>query len=587
MTVASAVARNDYTGNGATTVYPYTFRILDAAHIAVRVNGVLKTLTTDYTVSQVNNPAGGNVTFLVAPTNSHPIIFSRDIPITQLVDLLEHGPLPAETVEMEFDKLTMIAQMVKEILADPGLTPLPNGLLSQTIIDAKGDLIAGSAADTAARLAVGAMGTWLHAKSSASLGVEWANTHDVYDIERDGGCVGDDSTDNLSALQALINAVPEGSVLHIPPKKFRVSGTLNITKPLTIRGCGPRVSYLKTTSQTATILSIDTVSPVMLHGFTLDSSVTRTAGDHVKITSTAGGSNVNQYSRFSNMSFLNAWVGVENLNCSQLWLTDCEFTTWGNTALVINSTAAPDNAGLTMLGGLFSSAATAVTFAVQIFTGGGNRFIGTGFLGAEWAVVVNWDNTADSSEIQFIGCTFAAHKTGSILVQRQGGSTKTLSEILVSACQFQNPGTSAAIALQDAAGVSWIDRVTIIGNVFALGNASTSCILIAGTSKATIAENVFDGNGLATTVGVNFGAVVTDARLGGNLFFGLATNFGGTLSTSVIVTLPTNMLGAGLPSPISDGSVIYCTNCNPTTNPCTTGGSGALAVRQNAAWRCL
>ena len=44
-----------------------------------------------------------------------------------------------------------------------------------TIIDAKGDLIAGTAVDTAGRLAVGANGTFLTADSAETTGLKWAN----------------------------------------------------------------------------------------------------------------------------------------------------------------------------------------------------------------------------------------------------------------------------------------------------------------------------------------------------------------------------------------------------------------------------
>lgn len=46
-------------------------------------------------------------------------------------------------------------------------------VISKTLLDAKGDLIAASAADTAARLAVGTNGQYLTADSSASTGLAW------------------------------------------------------------------------------------------------------------------------------------------------------------------------------------------------------------------------------------------------------------------------------------------------------------------------------------------------------------------------------------------------------------------------------
>tara|TARA_R110000796_G_scaffold108952_2_gene220125 strand:- start:978 stop:1277 length:300 start_codon:yes stop_codon:yes gene_type:complete len=47
------------------------------------------------------------------------------------------------------------------------------GVLQVDIVDAKGDLIAASAADAVVRLAVGANGTFLSADSSTSTGLAW------------------------------------------------------------------------------------------------------------------------------------------------------------------------------------------------------------------------------------------------------------------------------------------------------------------------------------------------------------------------------------------------------------------------------
>jgi hypothetical protein len=65
------------------------------------------------------------------------------------------------------------------------VTVLENAEIPDTIIDAKGDLIVGSAADTATRLAVGSNGYVLSANSATATGLEWVATS--------GGPSGDDA----------------------------------------------------------------------------------------------------------------------------------------------------------------------------------------------------------------------------------------------------------------------------------------------------------------------------------------------------------------------------------------------------------
>lgn len=49
-----------------------------------------------------------------------------------------------------------------------------NAAIAKTIVDAKGDIIAATAADTVARLAVGTNGQYLQADSTAATGLKWA-----------------------------------------------------------------------------------------------------------------------------------------------------------------------------------------------------------------------------------------------------------------------------------------------------------------------------------------------------------------------------------------------------------------------------
>ena len=120
MTVASATARSGpYTGNGSTTVFAYTFRILDQAHLrvvltnAAGVESVLE-LTTHYSVSGVGSSGGGNVTIVTAPTVGETLTIVRAAPYTQGTDFQNQGAYYAETVEDALDLLTMQTQQLDE-----------------------------------------------------------------------------------------------------------------------------------------------------------------------------------------------------------------------------------------------------------------------------------------------------------------------------------------------------------------------------------------------------------------------------------------------------------------------------------------
>jgi len=69
MTISTLDNRDSYVGDGATLIYPYTFRVLDQTHFEIYVAGAIQTLTTHYTVSGIGFATGGNITFVTAPAS--------------------------------------------------------------------------------------------------------------------------------------------------------------------------------------------------------------------------------------------------------------------------------------------------------------------------------------------------------------------------------------------------------------------------------------------------------------------------------------------------------------------------------------
>lgn len=117
MTVSTEVDHNEYTGNGVTTSFPYTFRVFNKSDLVVQVidldeNITVLALDTDYTVTGAGGYNGGNVILSKALANGYQISISRELPVTQETDLRNQGKFFAEVHEDAFDKLTMLIQQV-------------------------------------------------------------------------------------------------------------------------------------------------------------------------------------------------------------------------------------------------------------------------------------------------------------------------------------------------------------------------------------------------------------------------------------------------------------------------------------------
>jgi len=116
MTVSSTTSKVSYTATSSQTVFAYTFKIFANADLKVYVNSVLKTLTTDYTVSGAGVTSGGNVTFGTGLTASDIVVIERVITLTQGTDYVENDPFPADTHEEALDRLTFIGHQHQDTL---------------------------------------------------------------------------------------------------------------------------------------------------------------------------------------------------------------------------------------------------------------------------------------------------------------------------------------------------------------------------------------------------------------------------------------------------------------------------------------
>jgi len=118
MSVITEVNKVDYLGDGASTgPFDFAFKVFANTDLEVYVAGVLKTLTTHYTVALVSDGQGGytgSVTFVTAPANLAEVLIRRQLDLTQPTVLPIEGALPAKTVEKAIDRNTLLIQQVQE-----------------------------------------------------------------------------------------------------------------------------------------------------------------------------------------------------------------------------------------------------------------------------------------------------------------------------------------------------------------------------------------------------------------------------------------------------------------------------------------
>lgn len=126
MTVENQVNKTEPQVMGTTVDYPFTFTVLtkdpteDIARQAIKVivsDGITQTqLTygTDYSVTLNKNGIGGTVTVTDKRTSDYSLIVYREYDFKQESDYQNYNAFPADTMEQNLDKLTMIAQQLKE-----------------------------------------------------------------------------------------------------------------------------------------------------------------------------------------------------------------------------------------------------------------------------------------------------------------------------------------------------------------------------------------------------------------------------------------------------------------------------------------
>ena len=256
MTVSTEVDHNEYTGNGVTTSFPYTFRIFRKSDLVVQVsdlNGNVTELVLDtgYTVTGAGTYSGGSVVLPSPLAAGWRITIDRVLDVVQETDLRNQGKFFPEVHEDAFDYLTMLIQQCfgwfRRALMKPSLlakyydakqnkiSNLADPSLEQ---DAVNNRSMRNYVDAAIAGVVGGFGWFIQYGSGAIYRTFQDKMRDTVSIT-DFGLKGDYKTDNLTQWQALLASGKK--TFFVPDGVYRFSDGIEIPGDFRFIGNGSPV----------------------------------------------------------------------------------------------------------------------------------------------------------------------------------------------------------------------------------------------------------------------------------------------------------------------------------------------------------
>jgi hypothetical protein len=288
-----AITSNTYTGNGSNKLFSITFPYLETTDVDVYLNGVLQTVTTQYTFANATT-----VEFVAAPGAGTTVLLSRNSDDTTLQATFFPGSsIKANDLNDNFDQVLYLAQETNNNVANAVAGQIPDGTITSskiandTIVDADVNSNAGILASKSSftQSGTGATARTVENKLKDTVSV------------KDFGAVGNGVADDTTAIQAAIDAISaqslsvlysKGGTVYFPSGKYRTTNTIYLTKGIKLLGtiAGSSFAFSNSPSETtpgSTIVAdfntankivIDSVGHIVATGLRPSSTTVVTGG---------------------------------------------------------------------------------------------------------------------------------------------------------------------------------------------------------------------------------------------------------------------------------------------------------------------
>lgn len=131
--IKPVVPKVQYTGNGVTTTFPYSFAIFDETDMVVYEDNNI--ITTGFSVTGAGQTDGGNVVFDTAPADGVKITLLRSVTIERITDFQEGGSFRPKNINDEFDRQTAFAQQLEEKISRSMVVPPTSEVSPEQVLE--------------------------------------------------------------------------------------------------------------------------------------------------------------------------------------------------------------------------------------------------------------------------------------------------------------------------------------------------------------------------------------------------------------------------------------------------------------------
>lgn len=244
MTVSTTQIRANYSGDGTSVNFPIPFPFYLATDLLVLLAG--STITSGYSVSG-GNGSTGTLTMATPPASNVVLQIILNVPLTQLVNLVDGNQFPSATLNQVNDRAIQAAlrmsDLVSRSLRAPDGDTSPGMLLPAAAsragmfltFDGSGNALLASAGPGTQNTQA-TLGPIMNPQTAAEIAAAVTPSNfafQTFDVSR-MGAIGDGSTDNTTALQNILNVARVGRIHVHAPSQNRNGQTVYVTGPLTV-----------------------------------------------------------------------------------------------------------------------------------------------------------------------------------------------------------------------------------------------------------------------------------------------------------------------------------------------------------------